>query len=73
MAAADYFVVDTSFGNKTVKLTSGGIEKNGIAYLDISSVFFQLARGSNTVYFEDDSVASTATASMTWTERYVGV
>jgi len=73
LAAADHFDVDTTFGNKTVILTQGGIVKNGIAFLDIGSTFFQLERGTNVVYFEDDAVASTATASMEWTERYVGL
>ena len=73
LASGDSMVIDTSFGNKTVQLTQGGIVKNGIAYLDISSTFFQLDRGTNTVYYEDDSVASTATATMAWTERYVGI
>ena len=72
LAATDTFVVNTAFGNKTVTLTQGGIVKNGIAFLDIGSTFFQLTPGANTVYFEDDAVASTATATMTWTERYVG-
>jgi len=73
LAAADSFEVDTSFGNKTVKLIQGGIEVNGIAFLDIGSTFFQLERGTNTVYYEDDAVLSTATATMEWTERYVGL
>ena len=73
LAASDSFEVDTSFGNKTVILTQGGIVKNGIAYLDIGSTFFQLERGSNTVYYEDDAVLSTATASLEFTERYSGL
>jgi hypothetical protein len=73
LAAADHFDVDTSFGNKTVILTQGGIVKNGIAFLDIGSTFFQLERGSNTVYYEDDAVLSTATASLEFTERYSGL
>lgn len=72
LATGDTFTVDTTFGNKTVTLTQGGIVKNGIAFLDIGSTFFQLEPGANVVYFEDDAVASTATATMTWTERYVG-
>jgi hypothetical protein len=72
LATGDTFTVDTTFGNKTVTLNQGGIVKNGIAFLDIGSTFFQLEPGSNVVYFEDDAVASTATATMTWTERYVG-
>jgi len=44
LSAADSFEVDTSFGNKTVKLIQGGIEKNGIAFLDIGSTFFQIPR-----------------------------
>ena len=73
LAASDSFEVDTSFGNKTVKLLQGGIVKNGIAFLDIGSTFFQLERGTNTVYYEDDAVLSTATATMEWIERYVGL
>jgi hypothetical protein len=73
LATGDTFVANTAFGQKTVTLTQGGIVKNGTAFLDIGSTFFQLTPGSNTVYFEDDAVASTATASMTWTERYVGI
>lgn len=71
--SGDVFVADTSFGSKTIILTTGGVPVNGIAYLDITSTFFQISRGSNTVYYEDDSMASTATATMEWTERYVGV
>lgn len=73
LTASDSFVVDTSFGKKSVTLTQGGIVKNGIAFLDIGSTFFSLTPGNNTVYFEDDSELSTATASMVYTNRYVGV
>jgi hypothetical protein len=73
LSTGDYFVVNTAFGQKTVDLYSGGIRVNGLAYLDLGSTFFDLSPGSNTVYYEDDAVASTATATMEWTERYIGV
>lgn len=73
LATGDLFVVNTAFGQKTVSLTQGGIVTNGIAHLDISSTFFSIEVGSNTVYYEDDAVLSTASVTMTWTERYVGI
>jgi hypothetical protein len=72
LATGDYFIVDTAFGKKSVELWQGGIKRNGLAFLDINSTFFQLEPGANTVYYEDDAVASTATATMQWTERYIG-
>jgi hypothetical protein len=73
LATGDYFVVNTEFGKKSIELWSGGIKTNGLAYLDLGSTLFQLSPGDNTVYYEDDAVASTATATMEWTERYIGV
>jgi len=73
LATGDYFVVNTEFGKKSIELWSGGIKTNGLAFLDLGSTLFDIAPGDNTVYYEDDSVASTATATMTWTERYIGV
>jgi len=73
LSAADYFIINTAFGQKTITFVQGGIAKNGTAFLDLGSTFFQLDVGANTVYFEDDSVASTATATMEWAERFVGL
>lgn len=73
LATGDYFIVNTAFGQKSIELWSGGIKTNGLAYLDLGSTLFDIAPGNNTVYYEDDSVASSATATMTWIERYIGV
>jgi hypothetical protein len=73
LATGDTFTVSTAFGQKTVLLTSGGISVNGMQYLDLSSTFFQLDTGDNVVYYEDDAATSTATASLKFRSRYMGV
>jgi len=73
LAAGDYFIINTAFGKKSVELWQGGVKKNGMAFLDINSTFFDLSTGVNTVYYEDDEVASSATATLTFTERYLGL
>jgi hypothetical protein len=73
LTTGDTFTVSTAFGQKTVLLTSGGISVNGMQYLDLSSTFFQLDTGDNVVYYEDDAATSTATASLKFRSRYMGV
>jgi hypothetical protein len=73
LLAGDYFIIDTSFGKKSVSLMKDGILQNGIQYMDSNSTFFDLAIGDNTIYYEDDAMTSAATATMTWTCRDVGV
>jgi hypothetical protein len=73
LLAGDYFIIDTSFGKKSILLMKDGILQNGIQYMDSNSTFFDLAIGDNTIYYEDDAMASAATATMIWTCRDVGV
>jgi len=73
LANGDSVVVNTAFGQKTVVLTKGGIVSNGNAFLDIGSTFLQLEPGANTLYFDEGNQLATATASLVYTNRYVGV
>lgn len=68
----DYFTIDTTFGQKTVRYFDNGTESNGNAYLDIASTFFKLDPGTTEVYYTDDSGTNTS-ATLTYTERYVGI
>lgn len=71
--SSESMVIDTSFGNKTVKIYTSGVESNGMQYLNITSTFWQLSRGTNLVRFTDDSSSTTARAMVEWRERYAGV
>jgi phage-related protein len=72
-ASDESMIIDTSFGNKTVRLFDGGVESNGIQYLDLASTFWSLAVGDNQVRFTDDTSSTSARAEVRWRYRYVGV
>lgn len=74
LATGDYFIVDTTPGNKTVRMFISGIEQNGTAYLDINSTFFQIEPGDTALIYSDESSPSNpATATVTYRERYAGI
>jgi hypothetical protein len=68
----DYFEVNTELGKKTIRLVENGVVKNGMAYLDLGSTLFDLDIGENKLFYETDDAAQTATATIEWTERYIG-
>ena len=72
LISGESFTINTAFGQKTVDLFTGGIHTNGMAYMNLDSRFIQLAPGFNKVYLEDTPGTASQTATMTWTERYIG-
>ncbi len=71
LAANDYMIIDT--GLKTVRLIKDDIEINGNAYLDIKSTFFTLINGDNYLSYFEATASTTATATVTYRERYAGI
>lgn len=72
LAASDYFVVDT--GLKTVQIYISGIPANGTAFLDLQSTFFTIDPGTTSLAFSDETPSgTTATATVTYRERYAGI
>ncbi|CAB1243774.1 conserved protein of unknown function [Ruminococcaceae bacterium BL-6] len=55
MAAGDKLIINTAFGNETVKLNHSGIESNAMNYIDLDSDFFQLYPGDNLLRYDANS------------------
>jgi hypothetical protein len=66
LIAGDVLVIDME--NATVFLNG----QTAIKYLDIASSFWKLQPGTNLIKFSEDNISSTATASITWQDRYIG-
>lgn len=74
MAAGDRFVITTGFGNKTATYypAAGGSE-NGMPYLAITSILWNLQPGENTITLTDTSIAAGTYVSIEWYDRYTVV
>ena len=69
----DVVTVNTRNGEKSVKLTRFGVDFNIINAVDASSVWLQLRRGNNTLYFNADSGVDHMTVTFKHTDLFVGV
>ena len=70
--AGDFVTINTAFGNKTITVSTSGVISNGMPYLANGSTFFNLSVGANNVYYDRDS-GTPASATLTWTNRDLGV
>ena len=61
-------VLEIDMENNTVYLNG----QTAIKYLDIASSFWKLQPGDNLIKFSEDNLSSTATASISWQDRYIG-
>lgn len=61
-------VLEIDMENNTVTLNG----TTAIRYMDIASSFWKLQPGTNLVKFSEDNLSSTATASISWQDRYIG-
>lgn len=73
LEAGDKLIIDTSFGNKSIRLLHGEKESNVMHWIDLQSKFWQLIPGENVIKYSADEGAEEATVQVTWKNRFVGV
>lgn len=73
IALGDQILIDTTFGNKTIYLNSSGGIVSAIQYMDLNSTFFQLEPGANILTYSDDSLSGSATAQISWSDRFISI
>lgn len=71
--AGDVLTVSTGYGEKTVKLTRGGITSDAFRYLDIDSSHLQLAVGDNLFRYFADTNMENLEVSIYHNNLYLGV
>jgi hypothetical protein len=65
--------INTAFGSKYVTLVDGSSRTNAFGFIDLDSTFFNLAVGDNTITYDADSGADSATMTISYKNKYVGV
>lgn len=74
MVAGDVLVVNTDPDVMTAVYTPAvGEAENAHKYIDTTATFWRLGRGNNTVHLDPSASSSGASASVMWSDRYVGV
>ncbi len=72
--AGETMYINTSFGNKTVKIKDfEGNEKNAFNYIDLNSTFFQLQVGTNDIQFHAEEGNDTAKVKLYYKRLYLGI
>lgn len=67
-------IINTEFGNKKVTLIdANNNETNGMHYLDLDSIFWNLVIGDNQVRYDADSTGEHTQVTVFWKERFMGV
>lgn len=69
LGADDVLEINTEDGNKSVLLNG----ENAFNWIDLSSTFFKLEVGENTLQFTADSGQESASLEIEWQEQFVGV
>jgi hypothetical protein len=64
LAQDEWMDIDTTPGKRKVTITRGGVEGNGMQYLDLSSTFWKLRPGTNLVELGDESPGEGSEASL---------
>lgn len=75
LSETDVLHINTAFGNKRVEVVNeDGTRTNVFHWIDLDSIFFQLAPGKNTLRYDSDFEADRERAKVTiyWNNRYVG-
>ncbi len=73
MAAGDKIIIDTSFGSKSIRLISQGVESNIYRYMDVDSTFMQLDIGDNLFRYDADSGVDNLDVVISYNPQYLGV
>jgi hypothetical protein len=74
LAQGDIIEIKTEFGQKSVTLISDSTRTNAMSRVDFeTTIFWELAKGVNSVTFEATGAGSTAQAVLTFKNRYAGV
>lgn len=73
LTMGDVLTITTHTNNKHVYLTREGSRREINTYLDESSEFIQLMRGSNSIGFDADSGSEHMTVSIAYRYKYLGV
>lgn len=72
--ADEIMEITTGYGDKRVEIIKpDGTRENAFQYIDLSSSFFQLAVGENTITYDEDSGADSAQVYIYYSNLYVGV
>jgi hypothetical protein len=75
LLTGDIFEITTGDDNQTAYYTpaSTGVRVKAMNYVTVESVFWELARGPNTVLFNSDTFTAGCSASVQWSNRYGAV
>jgi len=73
LTAGDTVTVNTEYGNKGAKLSSGGITTDYFRYIDVDSTFMQLAIGDNVFRYNASSGLDQLEVSIYYSPKYLGV
>jgi len=75
MAEGDRFDITTGPNNITAIYTpiSTGIAENGFPYITVTSTFWVLRKGSNSILFSCSTSTAGSGASVSWSDQYAGV
>ena len=68
-----YTHLSTGYGEKSVKLSRGGVESDAFRYLDVDSSYLQLAVGDNLFRYSADTNAENLEVSIYHNNLYLGV
>lgn len=71
--SGDKVIINTRNGEKSVVLTRSDVNSNIINAVDASSVWLQLQRGNNELYFSADDGTENMTITFTHTDLFAGV
>lgn len=73
LASGETLTINTDPDVMTAIYTVSGVDYNAHKYIDSTAAFWQLQKGQNSVYFHPTSSTAGSGASVTWSERYIGV
>ena len=73
MSAGDVITVDTSYGNKSVKLLSDGVESNIYRSMDGDSTFMQLDIGDNVFRYDADEGLANLEVTVYFSQKYLSI
>lgn len=74
LLANEQLIINTAFGNKSVYFDDGtGVLVNAFGYINLNSVFFQLAIGTNRITYTCDTGFDTANVRLTYKNKFVGI
>lgn len=74
LSTGEVLQVNTAFGEKTVEIVAvNGTRTNVFNYIDPDSSFFHLLSGENDISFNSDDADISATVSIKYKKRYIGV